>query len=333
MKHIYIFIVFLTMTTTIFGWNLPIFNKTPYGAWVGVEYVGCRTDNVVIPAGKQINVDAKACLVKKIGVALVTKPGNVKKNVYINWEVPAHRDFWATIAQQPNGTFNINADYSQGGIKQDFIKLGQDINKNVGKPLEQAFSKESLEKANKEIKTAFVGLGKDIVKGFVDFGQLFEKQVVNPIVSAGDVIVSKFKECSAVIALGSEWAAKKSAYEAAQGAVLATQQINDADPLQYGVYAAKQAALLGLDAGKLGAEGLAHMVEGIGVVIGGGFNITELLFDVQATDLAQGKLPLFQIKGIFFGKPCQFTFQFDVNNPEKSMEAVVKELIKLVPGV
>lgn len=358
----------LFCSSDVFGWILVIGNTTPYPAWVGVSYPGCSSDNVVIHPGKQANIDAKECLVNNIVVTLVPVPRDASKNIHLNWQVPGHRDFWITIAAQPNGGFSLNADYGKGPIQAAFVKplekaftqlgkdidthvlkptekafvqLGQDINKEVIKPLEKAFSKESFDKVGqdinkaviKPIETAFVSLGKGIEKGFVDFGRLFEKEVINPIVAAGDVIVSKFKDCSAVVALGSEWAAKKSAYEAAQGALLVANEINNADPLQYGVIAAKEAALLGLDAGKLGAEGLAHVMEGMGVLIGGGFNITEVSFDVQANDLAQGKLPLFKIKGFFFGKFCDMSFQFDVNNPEKSMEAVVKELIKIVPGV
>ncbi|MBS1986721.1 hypothetical protein JST99_02210 [Candidatus Dependentiae bacterium] len=341
--------VVLLYSNDVVGWILPIGNATPYVTRVEVAYPGCRSDRIVLAPGQQINVNAAGCLVNQIGMVFEkAQPGNPPKDVSLNWQVSGHRDFWATLRKKADGTLTLEADYGKGPIQQAFVKpivetfnqLGDEV-KDAIAPIEKAFSKESFEKLgndiNKEIikpiETTFVKLGKDIEKGFLDFGALFQKEVINPVVAAGDVILSKFKDCSQVVALGSEWAAKKSAFESAQGALLVVNEINEADPLQYGVIAVQEAALLGLDAGKLGAEGLAHMMEGIGAIIGGGFNITEVSFDVQAADLVQGKLPLFQIKGFFFGKACNFTFQFDVNNPEKSMESIVKELIKIVPGV
>lgn len=302
-------IVLVLQPTASCAWKLAIFNNTTYKAYVEVNYVLCSKDyNIIIEPKKTALVDAKDCLVNMIGGVLIGKG----PKVYLPaWNVPGgHRDFAITIAKQPNGKYDFNAYYGDQRI-------------NFGEPaLNKALSKENIEKAGKEIETAFAS-----------FGKTLEKQVADPIVAAGDEILARFKDCSEVVALGSEWAAKKSAYETALGVLAVTQQVNDADPLQYGVYLTKEAALLGLDAGKLGAEGLAHMIEGMGVIIGGGFNITEVAFDVQVADLVQGKLPLLQIKGVFFGKQRVVSLQFDVNNPEKSMETLVKELIKMVPGV
>ncbi len=331
-------IAFLVTPTIAFAWYLPIRNNSPYNGQFDVHYPGCSSDTVVVPSGQEVNVNAKGCLATQINGHLVQ--GGGKPVIRLAWSSSGHRDFSITIADRGDGQFVLHPSYlgvidlinrdfvkpiEKAFSKESFEKLGNDINREVIKPIE----KEVI----KPIETTFVKLGKDIEKGFLDFGALFQKEVINPIVAAGDVILSKFNDCGQVVALGSEWAAKKSAYESAQGALLVVNEINEADPLQYGVIAAKEAALLGLDAGKLGAEGLAHMMEGIGAIIGGGFNITEVSFDVQAADLVQGKLPLFQIKGFFFGKACEFKFQFDVNSPEKSMEAIVKELIKIVPGV
>lgn len=342
-------IALLIVPTAVFGWYLPLRNNSPYKGQFDVHYPGCSSDTVVVQPGQEVQVNAKGCLATRINGHLVQ--GGGKPVIHLSWSSSGHRDFSVTIVDKGNGNFVIHPSYlgAIDLIRRDlvkptekaFVQLGQDINKEIIKPLEKAFSKESFDKAGqdinraviKPIETAFVGLGKDIEKGFINFGRLFEKDVINPIVAAGDVILSKFKDCGDVVALGSEWAAKKSAFEAAQGALLVANEINNADPLQYGVIAVKEAALLGLDAGKLGAEGLAHMMEGMGVLIGGGFNITEVSFDLQANDLAQGKLPLFKIKGYFFGKWCDMSFQFDVNNPEKSFESIVKELIKIVPGV
>ena len=36
-------------------------------------------------------------------------------------------------------------------------------------------------------------------------------------------------------------------------------------------------------------------------------SLTQRLFEVQANDLAQGKFPLFKIKGFFFGKWCDMS--------------------------
>lgn len=361
-------IALLIVPTAVFGWYLPIRNNTPYAGQFDVHYPGCSSDTVVVQPGQEVQVNAKGCLATQINGHLVR--GGGKPVIHLAWSSSGHRDFSATIVDKGNGNFVIHPSYLGAidliqrdlvkptekafvqlgkDIERDllkptekaFVQLGQDINKEVIKPLEKAFSKESFDKAGqdinraviKPIETAFVNLGKDIEKGFIDFGRLFEKEVINPVVAAGDVILSKFKDCGDVVALGSEWAAKKSAYEAAQGSLMVVNEINEADPLQYGVIAVKEAALLGLDAGKLGAEGLAHMMEGMGVLIGGGFNITEVSFDVQANDLVQGKLPLFKIKGYFFGKFCDMSFQFDVNKPEESFMSIVKELIKIVPGV
>lgn len=108
-------IVAVLATSGAFGWpwKLPLINSSPYPAWVTVSYPGCSSDNVVIQPSKTAMVNAHDCLVNKIGVALVTVPGDTSKNIYINWEVSGHRDFVAIIAKQPDGTFNINALYGK----------------------------------------------------------------------------------------------------------------------------------------------------------------------------------------------------------------------------
>lgn len=163
--------------SVVFGWILVVGNTTPYPAWVTVSYPGCSSDNVVIQPSKQANIDAKGCLVNEIGVALVTVPGDASKNIHLNWQVPGHRDFWITIAKQPNGGFSLNADYGKGPIQEAFVKpiekafvqLGQDIDTHVLKPTEKAF----------------VQLGHDINKEVI---QPINFNVIKPIVGIGDTI-------------------------------------------------------------------------------------------------------------------------------------------------
>ena len=96
----------------VFGWTLPVYNTSPYPAYMRVSYSSCDADNIVIPPGGQVNVDAYWCLVTQISGVLVVNPKDHREDIRINWQVwGGHKSFWATIAKQPDGNWGIKADY------------------------------------------------------------------------------------------------------------------------------------------------------------------------------------------------------------------------------
>lgn len=185
-------------------------------------------------------------------------------------------------------------------------------------------------KAADATKESIVSVAQDTYKGMRVFGNVLKKEIADPVVDAGDTVIKKLKDCGEVVALGSEWAAKKAAYEAALGVLQATREMAVVDPRVFGQYAGYVAATAGLEAGKLSAQGIAKMMEGIGALAGGAFNITEVSFDAQATDLAAGKLPIFVLKGVFCGSRQTIKFQFDVKNAFESMNGVVKDVLHTI---
>lgn len=96
----------------VFGWTLPVYNKSPHTAYLRVSYSACNADNIVIPPGGQVNVDAAWCLVTQISGVLMVNPNNQQESIRLNWQVwGGHVNFSATIAKQQDGTFGINASY------------------------------------------------------------------------------------------------------------------------------------------------------------------------------------------------------------------------------
>lgn len=116
MKNIKINLVILAalllVPCALFGWVLPVYNTSPYTAYMRVSYSSCNADNITIPPGGQVNVDAYWCLVTQISGNLIVNPKDHRENIPINWQVwGGHVNFSATIAKQQNGKFGINADY------------------------------------------------------------------------------------------------------------------------------------------------------------------------------------------------------------------------------
>ncbi|MBS1986993.1 hypothetical protein JST99_03610 [Candidatus Dependentiae bacterium] len=137
--------VVLFCSRDVVGWILPIGNATPYTARIEVAYFGCNSNREVLSPGDQVNIDAAGCLVDQIGIIFEkAQRGNPPKDVSLNWKVPGHRDFWATLRQKPDGALTLEADYGKGPIQEAFVKpivnafnqLGSDINKNVIQPID-----------------------------------------------------------------------------------------------------------------------------------------------------------------------------------------------------
>ena len=106
------FAALLLAPCALFGWTLSVVNKSPYNAYLRVSYSSCNADNIFIAPGGQANVNADWCLVTQISGVLVVNSKNSGENIPINWQVwGGHIKFSATIAQQPNGKFGINASY------------------------------------------------------------------------------------------------------------------------------------------------------------------------------------------------------------------------------
>ena len=64
----------------LFGWTLTVGNTSPYTAYLRVSYSSCNADNIVIPPGGQVNVDAWWCLVTQISGVLAARAMSSKSN-------------------------------------------------------------------------------------------------------------------------------------------------------------------------------------------------------------------------------------------------------------
>ncbi|MCA9770349.1 hypothetical protein KC460_03190 [Candidatus Dependentiae bacterium] len=186
------------------------------------------------------------------------------------------------------------------------------------------FSKDDWEDVGENIKDTF--------KEGVEFmGKTFK--------NAKDLVEDAFKrvkECVAVVGLGSKWAAKKAAYEAAKVSLDAANELKVLDPRLTALEVAQQTAKTALGvaqeslaAAEKSAQAFSKLLQGLSVAAGKGINIKSMSFEAYMSELLKSaKGPRMTIDAVILGQKIKKDIQVDFSKPLEAAKRLMKEIIK-----
>jgi hypothetical protein len=160
-----------------------------------------------------------------------------------------------------------------------------------------------------DVKSGFESTGNAIYKevlkptgqGIVTGAEQTYEKVLKPAAGGIVSVTGRLEACAEVVGLGTGWAAAQAGLGVATGT---------------------------LEAARKSAEGIAFVTEQLGRLAGQVINLEEAWFEVNASDIAHGKLITMNAKGVFFGQRLDITVPFDVVDMAKNVDRFFKEIMK-----
>lgn len=201
------------------------------------------------------------------------------------------------------------------------------------------FSKSDWEDVGNKIKGGFETIG-DKFKDAFEKGVEFAGTVYHDAKSLGEMIFKKIVSCTKIVGLGTEWTAKKAAYETAKATLEAGDKLKVLDPrvlaLQTSEIAAKaslEVAQKTLDAAQKSAEIVSKSMDLLATGLKKGFNVKKVSIEANLSELIKAKTPTITLQAEMFGQTVNLNnVSFDFSNQVESAKNLMLQILGKVKG-